>query len=311
MRERYGHSKLADVLEDGIDPHSYTAAMFAGDRLEKFLERPDAKQLRQQAKAINFGFPGGLGASSLVTYAKQSYGVEITPEEAKQFRDRLTEEVYPELKKYLSEDSASVLADTLDASVQKVRAAFPEEYHFAMLKKIAEGRPIKANGTRYRQTTIDSMWNKLAGLNKNPALKEAISRRDVSETSPLRKLMFSSVATPTGRLRGAVSFTAARNTPFQGLAADGAKLAMWELLKAGYRTVAFVHDEFIVELARSDDVTEAAIRIQTICCQAMQSLVGDIPVKCEYALVERWYKQAEAVFKDGRLQEWRPQWLQG
>jgi hypothetical protein len=51
--------------------------------------------------------------------------------------------------------------------------------------------------------------------------------------------MFAAVTTPPGRIRGDVSFTAARNTPFQGLAAEGAEWAMWECLKpVGVRLVA-------------------------------------------------------------------------
>ena len=34
----------------------------------------------------------------------------------------------------------------------------------------------------------------------------------------------------SGRVRGGVSYTRARNTPFSGLAADGAKLALWNLI---------------------------------------------------------------------------------
>ena len=63
--ERYGFSSLGDVLKQGVDPHSHTAAMFAGMTLDDFLKLPNAKQLRQQAKAINFGIPGGLGAAAL------------------------------------------------------------------------------------------------------------------------------------------------------------------------------------------------------------------------------------------------------
>ena len=104
-----------------------------------------------------------------------------------------------------------------------------------------------------------------------------------------------------------MTYTAARNSPFQSLASDGCKLAMWELLKAGYRLVGFVHDEFIMKLSVLDDCTAHAKRIEQICIDAMQTLVGDIPVKCEYALARRWYKQAEAVFdSNGELQLWEP-----
>jgi DNA polymerase I-like protein with 3'-5' exonuclease and polymerase domains len=225
-QHRYGFSRLADVIRAGTDPHSYTAAMFAGVGLEQFQQLPNRKQLRQQAKAVNFGLPGGLGAAALANYAKHTYGVQMTVAQAAKFRTMLTEQVYPELKLYL--------------------------------------------GTTY--------------------------------TEPQ-----DTVCTLTGRVRKGVTYTMARNTPFSGLAADGAKLAMWQLLLAGYRIVAFVHDEFIIELPAEADHTAQAKQVERICCQAMQQLVGDIPIECEYGLADRWYKQATAVWDaEGRLIPWQP-----
>ena len=42
---------------------------------------------RQAAKAVNFGLIFGMGAAGLQQYAAQSYGVDMTLEEAKKFRD--------------------------------------------------------------------------------------------------------------------------------------------------------------------------------------------------------------------------------
>jgi len=104
-----------------------------------------------------------------------------------------------------------------------------------------------------------------------------------------------------------VPYTAARNTPFQGLAANGAKRALWQLLRAGYRVVAFVHDEVLIELPIQADHTAEARRINRILCQAMQEFTGSIPIQCEYALAQRWHKAAEAVFENGKLMPWSPQ----
>ena len=70
------------MIREGIDPHSFTASMFEGVSLEDFAKLPNKKQLRQRAKALNFGIPGGLGAKSLVAYAAATYGVELSIEEA-------------------------------------------------------------------------------------------------------------------------------------------------------------------------------------------------------------------------------------
>ena len=61
--------------------------------------------MRQRAKAVNFGIPGGLGAASLVAHARATYGVELTVDEAQEFRRRLISQIYPELKKYLADGS--------------------------------------------------------------------------------------------------------------------------------------------------------------------------------------------------------------
>jgi DNA polymerase I-like protein with 3'-5' exonuclease and polymerase domains len=120
-------------------------------------------------------------------------------------------------------------------------------------------------------------------------------------------LFFSPVVTITGRLRGRVGFSQSRNTPFQGIAADGAKIALWNLFRSGFRVVAFIHDEFLIELPVDSDHTEEASRIDRILCESMERLSGSVPISCEYALSERWYKEAEAVFDDRKkLRLWKP-----
>ena len=102
---------------------------------------------------------------------------------------------------------------------------------------------------------------------------------------------------------GHVSFTQARNTPFAGLAADGAKLALWNLTHVGYKIVGFVHDEIIIELpleanseinATNNGKLQHQIKIvERIVCQSMQELCGEVPVACSWFLAERWSKGHE------------------
>jgi len=259
-----GNSKLREILIQEIDPHSYTAAMFAGKSLEEFGELPDKKQLRQRAKVFNFGIPAGFGATSLVHHAKFNYGVEISLDEARLFIHKLTREVYPELEVYLREDVKSRLAAKLNVDVIQVHTMWPEPYQIGSLGKILKGNPTKADGTPYHPYAIEKNWESLLALNKNPELEAHIRNRNTSIDSPLQKLLTSPAPTLTGRIRGEVRFTAAKNTPFQGLAADGCKLALWELTKAGYRVVAFIHDEFIIELKADRDLDQAAADINRI-----------------------------------------------
>lgn len=302
---RYGQSRLANVIREGVDPHSFTASMFEGISIEDFAQLPNKKQLRQRAKALNFGIPGGLGAASLVSYAATAYGVDLSIEQASSFRDRLISEVYPELSDYLKEDPVEALSHNLKTSGFRVRTAFETDGAIGAAKRIVAGKG-KASGTEYGEGFVDRVWESLKALNQNRKLRERIANREASEALA-RDLFFGPVVTLTGRLRGKVGFSQSRNTPFQAIAADGAKLALWGLYRAGFRSVAFVHDEVVIELPRSANFTEEAKRIDLILCESMQQLTGSIPIACEYALSERWYKQAEAVFDDqGRLCLWKP-----
>jgi hypothetical protein len=265
----------------------------------------DRKKLRQQAKALNFGIPGGLGAKSLVSYAATTYGVDLSLEEATLFRDRLIGEIYPELGEYLKEDSIGTLSSNLRTSAFRVRSCFDSDGTFGAVRRIVSGKG-RSSGEAYGEAFVSRIWDSLRTLNQNPKLRDLIAQRQGGDLL-FRELFFSPVVTITGRLRGRVGFSQSRNTPFQGIAADGAKIALWNLFRSGFRVVAFIHDEFLIELPVDSDHTEEASRIDRILCESMERLSGSVPICCEYALSERWYKEAEAVFDDRKkLRLWKP-----
>ena len=118
---RFGRSRLAEVVSQGVDPHAFTAAAIQGMPFEEFLALKHSdpgtfRHKRQAAKAINFGVPGGLGARSLREYAEKNYDVLLTEKEASEFRSKLISEVYPELNDqdgYLAALSMNALSRNL------------------------------------------------------------------------------------------------------------------------------------------------------------------------------------------------------
>jgi hypothetical protein len=305
----FGRSTLADVIRAGIDPHAYTAAMLLGMDLDEFMamEQTDPDRFEEQrrlAKPLNFGIPGGLGVASLVHYAHSSYGVELTPDQARQFREKLIKEVYPELDLYLSEDSMGLLARNLGVPVEACWAQFDwtgsrSQAVAGGIRNVARGRTCKADGTPYSPRFAGRAWDGLIALAGDGELAPLLAGRAGGEDLA-RRLFHSGVATLTGRVRGRVGYSQARNTPFQGLAADGAKLALWRLVREGYRVVGFVHDEILVELPdEGGSVALAEVeRVKSIMCREMASvLVGDIPVDCKAALSARWSKAAKLVVR--------------
>ena len=115
----------------------------------------------------------------------------------------------------------------------------------------------------------------------------------------------SKAITLTGRVRGRLQRPGQLfNTAFQGLAGDGAKVTLWRLMRAGYRVVAFIHDEFLIELPADQDNIQAARDIERICCETMAEFTPGVKIATEYALADRWSKSAEKVTEDGKLRIW-------
>lgn len=101
---QFGHSRLGEALNRGLDPHLEMAARILGidydEALRRKKEGDDAVDAaRQTAKVANFGFPGGLGAGRLVEFAKAIYGVTLSEFEAAQLK-RTWLASWPEFQNY-------------------------------------------------------------------------------------------------------------------------------------------------------------------------------------------------------------------
>lgn len=121
----------------------------------------------------------------------------------------------------------------------------------------------------------------------------------------------------SNRIRGGVGFCDGCNSYFQGLTADGAKAALYEVVREcymvresplyGFRPVAFIHDEILLE-GPVDRARGAAKRLEDVMISEMQKWTPNIPTKADAHLMEKWYKDAEPVYdEDGQLLIWEPE----
>jgi DNA polymerase I len=98
-----GDRKMLDEFIEGKDPYLATAALMAGLDYYSMFEDGSVKKiyksLRQNAKAVRLGYNYGMGYRKFRTYAKISYGVSMTEEEAKANR-ALYFAAYPGLQVY-------------------------------------------------------------------------------------------------------------------------------------------------------------------------------------------------------------------
>lgn len=118
----------------------------------------------------------------------------------------------------------------------------------------------------------------------------------------------------SGRWRGGCRYTVAANSHFQGLAADAAKAATFEVSRRCYdwtmksplygcRIVNFIHDELLLEVPVGK-VTEAALELQRVMIETFNRYTPDVPVRATPAAMDRWSKRAKPIWKDGELQVW-------
>ena len=75
-------SRMMEAYRNGDDLHRLTASLMLGKSIETVTA-----QERQMAKAVNFGLLFAMGAGGLKGYSEHSYGVEMTLEQAEQFRN--------------------------------------------------------------------------------------------------------------------------------------------------------------------------------------------------------------------------------
>lgn len=87
-----GEERMIAAYQRGEDLHTKTAQAILG-------KTEVSKADRQLAKAINFGLLYGMGYRTFAQYAKLNYGVALTEEEAKRYRDKFFE-TYPGLKRW-------------------------------------------------------------------------------------------------------------------------------------------------------------------------------------------------------------------
>lgn len=75
--------RMIEAYRTGGDLHKLTASLVTGTPIEEIT-----KEQRQSAKAVNFGLIFAMGARGLQSYSQDVYNVDMTLEEAEDFRER-------------------------------------------------------------------------------------------------------------------------------------------------------------------------------------------------------------------------------
>lgn len=314
--DKFGRSVHAEKINAGYDLHAYLGSALATALLPSFREqveglgRDDAyeffksmkggeqdklfKHWRKFAKPIGLGFPGGLGPYKMLTLAKKTYGVDIVAEAVARFEqhpeefDRLNPSVLYYAKKLYGMDENDALWTPT-------------------LKGIALARRLKDIWL----DTYPEMVEYFDLLNQHRKNKP----KSDDDEGPGDDFEYT---TPFGMVRRGCSYTSAANGEcMQSPAAEGFKSAVFNLVRAcrdpnvgsalygNARCPNEIHDETLTFL-RESMAHDLAMEVRQIMEDSMRLVIRDVKVKAEPCLMRRWFKEAEPVYKDGRLVPWEP-----
>jgi DNA polymerase I-like protein with 3'-5' exonuclease and polymerase domains len=244
----YGGSVLGDAINAGDDMHVKTASRVFGD-LWAGSDASDQKTLRQAAKAVNFGLPGGMGATTFSSFAR-GYGVFYDIDEAKHLR-KLALQADPELARYLTD------------------AATPFERLALAAKNLGMGLEDLVTALGVWRSRDEGLIHERLAFKR---LREwARGERDFPINprpgfNPKWDLFREDSRTMSGMIRGRSSYTEAHNFPFQAGVADGSKLGIFTAWAhwtpdAPWRPIAFVHDSLLLEVREgASEGTVEAVR---------------------------------------------------
>jgi DNA polymerase I len=296
-----GFSKMADVLNAGLDPHLLAAASFMGVTYEEALrmkergtadEKAVIKVYRELGKIWNFGKGGGMGPAAMVFNARKGQKGETT--EA------------PDGTVYVGARFC-ILAKVADkCGTVKVTAKVQGKQRRICSKCLEVAKKLDAGWLKAwpEQQALFAMASKLTK-----------ATRYVQVEIPVANVS-----------RGKCGYTQWLNTPFQGLGAAATKRAMWFVCKEMYlgysehwnpeehggelsplygsRLVLNVHDELLAEMPE-ERAPEAGDRLAFLMRETLKRYVPDLAksVEAEPALSRNMSKKATTV-RDarGRLQ---------
>lgn len=266
-----GRSSLAEAINVGLDPHWLFGANMTGADYRQTLKvarmkgTPEA-DIRQAAKAANFGFPGMMGPAKFVL-AKKREGAKVC--------------------EWIHRDR--------QCGAESVREFQGRELDLPMCYRcLVEARSLRDSYLRqWPEMRPYWEWVEREMARHEGHIRQFVSKRVRKPSSaPAAANSYFQGLAADGAKAALVAMT-------KEMYLDPSSPLY------GSRLMVFAHDETILEIPE-ERAHEAAHRQAEIMVSEMRRFVPDVRVTAEPALMRRWDKDAEAVYVDGRLQVWEP-----
>lgn len=279
--QKFGFSVMRDLINNDIDLHYWFGTeVIAAKMLNLVIAQLTALQVqgyRKDSKPVNFGIPGGLGPTSFVIYARNTWGRTFTLEFAKEVKEYWLE-AFPECRKHLKPTPDPVW--TLTHLRNNIKAA-----------------GVPSNLVR----TLNSMEQCIVCMTDQGFTDKQVSNI-LWESNRYQ------VQTIHGRIKRNSPYSAACNYAFSAPTADAMSEQLGECEKLQLPLVNFVHDENHFLLDVDENLQANVIRCNNAVKEPVQRMIPDVKIKTEVALMYAWDKRAKQIYEDGELVIWEP-WM--
>lgn len=273
---RFGFSVLADKINADIDLHKYLGSIVYKKEMEMVT-----KDERQLCKALNFSLPVNVGANKLCQLIKLGTGKDVSEDDAL-FLKKAYLEAFPEVSLfYESHMDKHDFTSSPFNSPDIARAVF---------RRIMYGVTDNTKGEPYGQNILAWAINFML-----PRIRPDLVEWDLGEKLG-REIFSETIVLPNGFTRAKCSYTEARNVQFQGLAASGMKISLFNLLKERYKVNMVIHDQVLVSIPDDKNKKEKALHISDIMVKSMSEVIPNVKIKTEWGCSKKWFKNTKEVY---------------
>jgi hypothetical protein len=291
LRQRGGHSRLAESFLRGADLYADTAAALASLAPGDFAalrtsDPPRHDRWLRVARALLTAAPMGLGVECVREVARAEFSLDdLGLNEARRLHARLLD-LFPELGGYLRDDTVEVLAGNLGVTPADLQGpilscALPHGPSMADFRGWFRGdnRRLPPDGREGLRSLLN-VWN------RNDSLRPLV--RGAFDRTLYVALFGRRVTTLAGRVRGGMLFAEARQAEYLDLADDAAKSALFALAAGGFGVVAFAGNDIVAEVSVPEGLDARVARAETLARQAVATVLRFVPASCPARVLASW-----------------------
>jgi hypothetical protein len=192
---------------------------------------------------------------------------------------------FAKLAAYLRDDTLEVMADNLGSTQEWLLDHL--RHYFGKPPSLPQLRQWFRGGRQLPRPIGERLWALIERCGLRPRFRDHLRRRRLDHELYL-DLLGRHVTTLTGRVRGRLLFSEARQAEYRDLADDAAKSATFALAAGGFPVVAVAGGAVVTYAPPTPDAGGDARPAQEVARRAAEEVLQPVPAACEACGADHW-----------------------